>query len=221
MQERQLHLAISESDSTYAESNQMVRTPRTGLQQPARSSCARWFPLIVGLIVVWGFGACTTTIPSRFVNQAEPGVTLTALKTRPDAYKGKVVILGGVIMDKTEREGRVWLLVKNRPLDADYVPYAPLSLGSEEASNYWVMVTSQGLPKNYRNWARMTVVGWVADPRAVGLDSATEADTILVALYLRGWGSGWGGYGLDEESWEDTHAVSVIPSTPRWGVKPH
>ncbi|MBI4402061.1 MAG: Slp family lipoprotein [Nitrospirae bacterium] len=174
----------------------------------------RWFSVTVGCMVTVGLSACATAIPSKFVSQAEPGVTLTALKNRPEAYKGKVVILGGVIVDKREEEGRVWLLVKNRPLDADYVPHVPVSREGPEASHYWVMVTSQGLPKTYRNWARMTVVGRVSDHRAAGLDSATETDTVLVALYLRGWGSGWGGYGLHEETWEEIQSPNAILSTP-------
>ena len=220
MQERQLHLAISESDSTYAESTQMVRTPRTCLQQPARSSCARWFPEIVGLIVVCGFGACAT-IPSKFVRQAEPSVTLTALTSNPDAYRGKVVILGGVVVAQKQEAGRIWLLVKNRPLDADYVPHIPASLDQPEASGYWVMISPEGLPKTFKNWSRLTVVGRVSDERPVQHERGTGKEPVLAAMYLRGWGSGWARYGLHEESWEDTHDVNVIPSTPlTGGVEP-
>lgn len=82
------------------------------------------------------------------------------------------------------------------------------------------MISPEGLPKTFKNWSRLTVVGRVSDERPVQHERGTGKEPVLAAMYLRGWGSGWGGYGLDEESWEDTHAVSVIPSTPLRGVKP-
>lgn len=197
----------------------MVRSPRTGLQQPARSSCARWIPQIVGLIVVWGLVACAT-IPSKFVSQAEPGVTLTALTSHPDAYRGKVVIFGGVVVAQKQEAGRIWLLVKNRPLDADYVPHIPASLDQSEASEYWVMISPEGLPKTFKNWSRLTVVGRVSNERPAQHERGTGKEPVLAAMYLRGWGSGWGGYGLREATWEETQAPNYIPSTPLKGVKP-
>ena len=41
--------------------------------------------------------ACTA-LPSKYINQAEPGVTLTALTASPQQYRDKVVILGGVLV---------------------------------------------------------------------------------------------------------------------------
>src|SRR5574341_215221 len=58
-------------------------------------------------------GACSP-IPSKFIKQAEPGATLTALVNQPAAYAGKVVILGGVIIQERQAEGRTWLHVRNR-----------------------------------------------------------------------------------------------------------
>ncbi|MGH7209011.1 MAG: hypothetical protein ACREIL_06480, partial [Nitrospiraceae bacterium] len=75
----------------------MVRTEGICRQPAAGSVCARWFPGIVGLVLLSGFGACGT-IPGKFVRQAEPGVTLTSLTKDPQAYRGKVVILGGVVV---------------------------------------------------------------------------------------------------------------------------
>jgi starvation-inducible outer membrane lipoprotein len=171
---------------------------------------------LVPLLILTGvaFIGCQGTVPSKYVRQAQQGVTLTSIKQHPQAYKGKVVILGGVIVEKREDSERVWLLIKNRPVDEDFVPHAPPSLEGAEAGFYWVALSPQGLPKSYHDWARITVVGRVSDephPEA----GIMNPDTVLVGLYLRGWGRGWGGYGTHEEAWEDTQSAGSIMSAPK------
>lgn len=191
----------------------MVRSQSPSRQPVVGSVCARWVPGLVGFVVLSGSGACAT-IPGKFVRQAEPGVTLTMLASHPDAYRGKVVILGGTVVTRKEESGRIWLLLENRPLDADYVPHLPTSPDDPEAGEYWIMLAPEGLPKTFRNWSRLTVVGRVSDERPLPDDRGTGKEPVLAAIYLHGWGSGMGGYGLQEEFWEDTHAASVRLSTP-------
>jgi starvation-inducible outer membrane lipoprotein len=167
------------------------------------AACAR--VLVLGALV-----ACST-IPRNYLKQVTPGVTLTDLKVHPDAYQGKVVILGGVIVEKREEGNRIWLLVKNRPLDEDYVPHIPASAEGSEAGHYWVLVSLQGLPATYRSWARLTVVGRVADQRAMASTSAATLKPVLQALYLRGWGSGVGEHA---PAWEDVQDPNMILSAP-------
>jgi len=174
-----------------------------------RTVSVRMIAVLLGWLVA---GGCATTVPSKFVQQAQPGVTLTSLKASPNKYMGKVVILGGVIVDKKEDGGRIWLKVKNRPLDSDYVPRIPTSSDDSEAGHYWVMVSQQGLPPSHKNWARMTVVGRVTGDKPA---QATTAEPILAALYLRGWGSDWGGYGQRDDTWEDNQAASYITADPK------
>jgi len=191
----------------------VVRTQGTSRQSVVRSAWARWFPGIVGFAVLSGFVACAT-IPGKFVKQAEPGVTLTSLTHDPQAYRGKVVMLGGVVVAQTYEAGRVWLLVKDRPLDADYVPHLPASIDRSETSDYWVVLSPGSLPKNYKKWSRLTVVGRVSDERPLRHERGTGKEPVVAAMYLRGWGSGWGGYGAHDESWEETQDASYITTVP-------
>lgn len=64
--------------------------------------------------------------PSKYAKQAEPGVTLTTLMSRPEAYQGKLVILGGVIVEEKREGERVRLRMRNRPLDEDCQPLGRL-----------------------------------------------------------------------------------------------
>lgn len=159
-----------------------------------------------------GLVACGGPIPNQYVKQAEPGVTLTSLSKRHTEYQGKVVILGGVIVDFKAGDNRVWLHVKNRPLDVDYVPHLPLTKEGPEAGQYWVMVWNKDLPKDYQEWARMTVVGRVLYGQAGQDKDAVDEGLVLSALYLRGWDKRMGGYGIPEE---DDRGVFRAPAAPK------
>lgn len=67
-----------------------------------------------------------SAIPSEFLREAEPIGTLTDLRTNPDRCEGKVIILGGVPLAEIQEGPRLWLKLKNRPLDAEYQPYRPV-----------------------------------------------------------------------------------------------
>lgn len=171
------------------------------------------WPRALVLVLSCGLAACADTgvIPGKYVKQAEPGVTLTTLTKKRAAYQGKVVILGGVIVNHKQGDNRVWLRVKNRPLDGDYVPHLPVVKEGPESGLYWVMVWNKDLPKDYRQWARVTVVGEVLSGRTSQDLDAVGEELVLSALYLRGWGKDFGGY-LAEQ---DSSGVSPPPAAPK------
>jgi starvation-inducible outer membrane lipoprotein len=131
--------------------------------------------------------ACSSNLPSQYIHQAEPGVTLTMLASNPNQYRDKIVILGGVIVEERQVGDQLFLRLRNRPLDKDYMPHRPPSLQSSEGGHYWVMMRRQELPEN-RQWARVTVVGRVAGKRPNSTEPNREPEPVLTALYLRGWG---------------------------------
>ena len=158
-----------------------------------------------------GQGACSP-IPSKFIKQAEPGTTLTGLVNQPSAYAGKVVILGGVIVEERRADGRVWLHIRNRPLDVDYEPHRDPKLRDTEEGYYWIIVDPKNLPPSYKEWARLTVVGKVLPPppkEVAKAESSQRSEPVLGALYLRGWG-----YGLTDPTWEATQDPNYIVSSP-------
>lgn len=155
--------------------------------------------LLLGLIL----GGCSSSLPAKYVQQAEPGVTLTALAASPEQYRDKVVILGGVLVKEGEKGGQVWLRLKNRPLDPQYHPHRPISLDGPEAGHFWVTASgSQQLPSQYRQWARMTVVG-----RVIG---TTNQEPVLLLMYVRGWDYS----GQNEDAWETSSDPAYMPSIP-------
>lgn len=163
--------------------------------------------MIVGVACL--LSACSSTLPSRYIHQAEPGVTLTMLASNPDRYRDKVVILGGVIVEEKQMGDHLFLRLRNRPLDKDYMPHRPPSLESPEAGHYWVMMRRQALPADYRQWARVTVVGQVAGNRPNSVVPKSESEPVLAALYLRGWGDAVMNNGASTATVDRNYMMSV------------
>jgi starvation-inducible outer membrane lipoprotein len=170
-------------------------------------SAVRRLITVIGVTCV--LSACSSTLPSRYVHQAEPGVTLTMLASNPDRYREKVVILGGVIVEEKQVDDLVFLRLRNRPLDKDYVPHRPPSLESSEAGHYWVTMNRRDLPEQYRQWARVTVVGEVTGKRAGSTEPEREFEPVLTALYLRGWGDAVMNTGGSTATIDRNYSISV------------
>jgi len=149
-------------------------------------------------VSLWG----CANVPRQYVRMAEPDTTLTALTVHREMYRGKVVLLGGTIIEEEENGQDLWLHVINRPLDQDYIPHRPADTTGPEAGSYWVVVTKQQFPRQYRQWARMTMVG-----RVTGMQRYEEP--VLSLLYVRGWGVSSAHHGV----WENFDP-NYIPSTP-------
>lgn len=159
-------------------------------------------PLTMWIILVCTLSACST-LPSKYIEQAEPGVTLTTLTASPEQYRDKVVILGGVLVKERAEGERVWLRLKNRPLDQSFQPHRPVSLESPEAGTFWVTAANRAqLPDRYRKWARMTVVGRMA--------GTTNNEPVIVLMYVRGWGYS----GNNDDVWEESLDPAYVPTIP-------
>lgn len=162
---------------------------------------------LAGLVLMTGCG----TLPSRYVQQAETGVTLTALAAVPDRFEGKTVILGGVVVDQQGQGSRLWLHLKNRPLDKEYRPHRPNNNEGPEAGYYWVIVPDASrLPPKWNQWARVTVVGRVADQKEARPTAVPASEPVLSLVFMRGWSLATArGKGAWEESVDANYLLSV------------
>jgi starvation-inducible outer membrane lipoprotein len=161
-----------------------------------------WLSLLMGC----------SSLPSRYVQQAERGVTLTSLTESPEVYQGKTVILGGVVVTQKQDGQRLWLHLKNRPLDKDYRPHRPKVNEGPEAGLYWVLVPyASTLPPKWSEWTRVTVVGRVMDPKAVAPVIEPTTEPVLSLLFMRGWTMGQSQPG---SAWEEQVDANYLLSVP-------
>ncbi|HMZ54260.1 MAG TPA: Slp family lipoprotein [Nitrospira sp.] len=134
---------------------------------------------VIGLMVL--LSGCGN-MPREYQRMAEPGVTLTALTANPESYRGKVVLMGGTMVDEARSDHSVWLRMKNRPLDEDDIPREPIETDGPEAGHFWVQISTRQLPAGYRAWARMSLAGRVTGKVKLG------HEPVLRLLYARHWG---------------------------------
>ncbi len=66
--------------------------------------------------------ACAPAISKQYREQADQSLSFPVLAADPDAYKGKTVILGGVIAQTTTRTGETELEIVQKPLDSANMP---------------------------------------------------------------------------------------------------
>lgn len=160
---------------------------------------------VVGMVVlttgIFGgcvFGACQT-IPREWIQQAETGATLTSLSTHPERYQNKILILGGTPVTEIHSGDRLWIRMRNRPLDSDYQPHRPLVHGGTEDGHYWVLVDRRDFAATVHRWARVTVVGRVITlPSSERTQLGATPEPVLTALYMQGWPL----QGTEAESWQ-------------------
>ncbi|MEP6958351.1 MAG: Slp family lipoprotein [Nitrospirota bacterium] len=162
-----------------------------------------WCGWMVLLLLVFYITVGCSPVPRKYLREADSNVKLTTLVNAPDLHKGKLVILGGVILEEEMREGRLWLHARNRPLDQDYRPQLPPSVDDPEAGWYWVIVGNHQSFPPHQQWADMTVVG-----RLTGL--APGKEPMLSLVYVRGWGL----QSTHDAVWEDILDANYLPSVP-------
>ncbi|MDF0667515.1 MAG: Slp family lipoprotein [Nitrospira sp.] len=174
------------------------------------------FCFLLAVSLTLAAGGCSK-VPRQYIWMSERGATLTDLMADPEKYDGKVLLLGGTLIEEEANEQYVWLRLRNRPLDQDYAPQLPLDRNGPEAGCYWVMVEQNKLPQTYREWGRMTVAG-----RVTGT-TRFQTEPVLALLYVRGWGV----EGKHAGVWEHVNpnyapappgGISTVPKAP--GVAP-
>lgn len=167
--------------------------------------------IVVGIVWLSLSMGCSS-LPSRYVQQAEPGVTLTSLTESPESYQGKAVILGGVVVNQKQEGQRLWLHLKNRPLDKDYRPHRPTVNAGPEAGLYWVVVpNASALPPNWKHWTRVTVVGRVTSQKQAESSMDPRTEPVLALLFMRGWTMGQAQQG---SAWEESVDANYLLSVP-------
>lgn len=139
-------------------------------------------------------------------------MTLTSLTEAPGAYEGKTVILGGVVVDHRQDGERLWIHLRNRPLDKDYRPHRPTVNTGSEAGLYWVVVrNASALPHKWNQWARVTVVGRVLNQKEAPSSIGSAGEPVLALLFMQGWTMGQAPQG---GAWEESVDANYLLSVP-------
>ncbi|OGP99782.1 MAG: hypothetical protein A2Z51_04960 [Deltaproteobacteria bacterium RBG_19FT_COMBO_52_11] len=80
----------------------------------------KWFIFVFSLIG-W-LTACAPVISKQALREADPALSFQELLRDPEAYRGRVILLGGRILKTTLKEGETWVEVLQQPLNWQQKP---------------------------------------------------------------------------------------------------
>jgi outer membrane lipoprotein len=112
--------------------------------------------LLIAWLALTGMG-CTHVISQPLRQQAQPPVSFAELKTNPEALKGRMVIVGGEILQTTNLRDSTRIEVLQRPLSDSESP----KLTETTGGRFMALCKEYLDPAVYAQQRRITVAGKV------------------------------------------------------------
>lgn len=124
---------------------------------------------------------CSYAISSSVADRADKSITFDQLRTDPDRYKGKVVILGGTVAEITNLKQGSLITVDQKPLDFWGKP----TRTSRTGGRFLIYFSRQVDSLTYSPGRELTVAGDVAGTSLKALGDKEYDHPILVSKELR------------------------------------
>jgi outer membrane lipoprotein len=135
------------------------------------------------LFSVLVLSGCVKVVSDQVRPLIDPTVTFSAVKSTPDNYLGKHLLVGGKITAATITDGLSSLEIEQLPVDQEGIPHDIDQTGghfiAESASHYDSI--------NYRPGSIVTVVGEVTGKRHVTRDGVTMLYPVLTIKEIYLW----------------------------------
>lgn len=148
----------------------------------------RLMPLFAAamLLATWG---CTRPFPPRITAQVDKSISFSELSRNPEGYKGKWVMLAGVIVAATaEKDGSTYIEVVQKRADREGRPYR-----TDESGGRFIAVSKQFLdPAIYGRGRVISVVGEVIGESVRPLGEIPYRYPLLSVQALHLWEPSYG-----------------------------
>jgi outer membrane lipoprotein len=144
---------------------------------------ASWTVYLLLFLLLGGFTACAPAISKKVREEAGEPVPFETLLQRTDGFKGRVVIVGGYILETINETDSSRIAVLQAPLDSQNRPK------SSDLSEGRFMVTSSKFldPVVYSKERRITVGGKVIGSQERKLGNLTYAYPVIEAMEIHLW----------------------------------
>jgi outer membrane lipoprotein len=146
----------------------------------------RW--LAISGVCLWLVG-CASTIPAPVAASVAWDVRFRELRRNPEAYKERVVALGGIVTQVDALAEGFRLIVSEIPLNGSgrHRPAANQPPGGF----FVVQMHAERLPEDLRPGVEATIVGEVLGSYPPLMDEQGTAVPLLAGRYMQVWGSSW------------------------------
>lgn len=145
--------------------------------------------LLFAAVLLLVTSGCSRPFPSRVTAQVDKSISFSDLSKDPESYKGKWVMLAGVIVAATtEKDGRTFIEVVQKPADREGRPYR-----TDESGGRFIVVSKQFLdPAIYGRGRVISVVGEVIGESVRPLGEITYRYPLLAVQALHLWEPSYG-----------------------------
>jgi outer membrane lipoprotein len=137
---------------------------------------------------LWGaallLNACTPVISPQLMDQVDRSLTYSSLSRRPDEFTGKIVLLGGTIVQTVPKPGETEIEVVQKDLLSTGEP----QLTDKSEGRFLVVVDRFLDPAIYRPERGLTVAGRVRGSMVRRIGEIDYRYPVVVALELHLWG---------------------------------
>jgi outer membrane lipoprotein len=138
---------------------------------------------ILLFLLLGGFTACAPVLSKKVREEAGEPIPFEALLKRADGFKGRVVIVGGYILETINETDGSLITVLQAPLDSQNRPKS-----SDLSEGRFMVATSDFLdPVVYSNERRITVGGKVIGSQERQLGNLTYAYPVIEAIEIHLW----------------------------------
>jgi outer membrane lipoprotein len=139
------------------------------------------------LAIVFGISlliqGCTYAISPEMANQADKTLTFRQLQADPDTFKGKIIILGGIIAQTSNTQQGTVIEVVEKPLDYWGKPKRTNNTGGR----FLVMHVGDLDPIIYAVGREITVAGEIEGTRSKALEEIEYNYPVIVSKELKLW----------------------------------
>ena len=139
--------------------------------------------LLFLLVTAGGVTGCAPVISKQLRQEAKPPILFAELQQAPDTYKGRVVVLGGYILETANDPNGSLLTILQAPLDSRNRPRSP-----DLTKGRFLVLTKKFLdPEVYSKDRAITVGGKVEGSRQEPLGSRSYVYPVIEAKEIYLW----------------------------------
>lgn len=141
------------------------------------------FRLIAGLILFFSAACTPKIIPDDILEKVDQDLTFEAILDQPDRHLGKIILLGGEIIEIRNLQENTEIEILQKPLDAGRAPrFSDTSKG-----RFFVIAPSFLDPALYKSGRRITVIGRIKGSRLRKFKASERQYPLLEKEHLTLW----------------------------------
>jgi len=135
------------------------------------------------LIAIFGAAGCAPPFAKGALEKVDPSISFRALQSEPDTFKGKWVMLAGVIIESRNTKEGTSIEVLQRPMDSRGRPHE-----TDATEGRFIITTDRFLDSTvFHRGRRITVIAEVADRKILPLGEIKYQYPVVVAKELHLW----------------------------------